>query len=178
MTVDLLLDQAPWDRLESIDGSAQTVPDAVRALLGADDEEDATAAYWRLDNHVVVQGRLYDSAVWLVGPLVAALVGGLPVHVRVPVTDLLREIALGYGDDEPAAGEPGLVEHARAELRRGLWVFYGLLADPAPDVRRAVLYILNTVDDDRDRVAAALGAVRTHDAAPDIAELAGVLADA
>lgn len=54
-------------------GSAVGVPAALDDLSSAPTSESATAAYWRLDNTVVVQGSPYESAVATAACVVALL---------------------------------------------------------------------------------------------------------
>ncbi|WP_406636676.1 hypothetical protein [Amycolatopsis sp. WGS_07] len=64
MIEDALAAAVPWNRLRMDVGTAECVPAAIRDLLNAGSAEDADRAYWRLDNGVVVQGRLFESAPW------------------------------------------------------------------------------------------------------------------
>ncbi|WP_309134105.1 hypothetical protein [Cellulomonas sp.] len=132
------------------------MPAALSDLLNAAAPAAADAAYWRLDNRVVVQGQLFESALGVVGPLVSALTRPLPDFVRERVMDLLVEIGYGEADsDEIAAGgSERLGDLCRDELRCGLWLFYGLLGDEAPTMRSSALDLVDVLDPERNRVVA------------------------
>lgn len=60
--MSLLVDEIkriPWSTLRDCVGFATKVPDALSELLFAESEETAWKAYWKLDNHVILQGTLY-----------------------------------------------------------------------------------------------------------------------
>ena len=71
-----------WSLLREASGSANHIPDALRQLVSAKSAADADEAYWRLENHVVVQGQLFSSAEQVVQVLLATLVEDAPRHVR------------------------------------------------------------------------------------------------
>jgi len=50
-----------WKELKTLGGTAEHVPDAIINLL-SENKNDFEEAYWKLENHVVVQGDLYDAA--------------------------------------------------------------------------------------------------------------------
>jgi hypothetical protein len=62
-----------------------------------------TAAYWRLENHLVVQGSVFEAAEPSVSVLVAALADERPRHVRVSILDLLFQILNGGPDHSEVA---------------------------------------------------------------------------
>ncbi|MBT2499558.1 hypothetical protein J7E25_10650 [Agromyces sp. ISL-38] len=161
----LLVNSVSWSERRSIMGPSAYVPEAFGALLEANTDEEADAAYWQLDNRIVVQGQLFEASRWLIGPLVTALGRALWSGVRLRIVNLLVEIALGQPDEsELRAGNEALLEHCHRELLGGLWVFYGLLEDPDPDVRIGAIDLLETVEPDRDRLIAVLTEARIHDA--------------
>lgn len=148
-----LIDAVDWSTLHSSLGAAEFVPEAFRQLIDAQSEEEAEEAYWKLDNRVVVQGQLYDSARWLIGPLVAALQGSLTDSARNRVAELLAEIAIGAARDiDSATGDIELALACREELSRGLWSFYGLLDDNDHRTRLGATYILEVVEPDKKRL--------------------------
>lgn len=66
------LKSIPWDEVRCQSGYAERVPDALCSL--ADDDSDIRQqAYWQLDNHVIVQGGLYEAAFYVVPFLVQNL---------------------------------------------------------------------------------------------------------
>jgi hypothetical protein len=143
---ELLVEGTEWSRLETASGTAEHVPDALKHLAQARTEDEAKAAYWELDNEVVVQGRLYEAAVPVVSVLLAMLQGQLSRVARARVVDLLVEIALG---DPPARGDKpdgALGELCRALVREGIWTVYGLLLDEDPAIRQCALLVVANLD--------------------------------
>lgn len=157
MIVELLVERVPWAGLRSASGDSNFVPSAIQDLLAASSDGDAEEAYWRLDNDVVVQGQLFESARWVVGPLVAALGQEQRSFIREHVTNLLVEIAYGgpHERELAAGGDPDLAARCLDELRGGLWLYYRLLDDPVPMVRLSALDLLDAVERDRGRLMAA-----------------------
>ena len=115
-----------WKRLRSAT-SAEHVPDAVARLRDAADESMADAAYWKIDNEVVVQGLLYEAALPACSCLLQALLHCSPV-ARSRILELL--VQLGAGTPHPSeltAGNLELARRCRKELLRSSVVFFDLL---------------------------------------------------
>lgn len=91
------LDTIPWSRIKCQVGYASHVPTAVRDLL-SDDLKTVKAAYWRLENHVVVSGMLYEAAAYLPEILIEAL--DLTPH-KEDILELLFQIGNGYSLENP-----------------------------------------------------------------------------
>jgi hypothetical protein len=158
MMIDLVdheLRATDWKTCSTLTpGGGGRIPAAVRALLAARSSSSADAAYWQLDNHVVVQGQLFGAALPLVPVLLAALGGELAPAARLRVADLLVEITCGTADESEArAGNGELGQACRAAARAGLWLLYALLRDADAPMHERVLQILYAVDDDRSRVS-------------------------
>ncbi len=84
-----------WSVLRSYLGRSSQLPSAIEALIFAESDQDARAAYWRIDNVAIVQGRLSESAY----AVTSCLLIGLPfakAASRDNVFDLLATIAGGY----------------------------------------------------------------------------------
>jgi hypothetical protein len=93
-----------WSQLVACRGhaSAVEVPKALELLFSFSPEE-RRRAYWQIDNYVVVQGGLYESAPYAARILVERIKAH-PESLNTEVLDLLFELANGS-----AAG--ALVEH-------------------------------------------------------------------
>src|SRR6266545_7943993 len=123
------LERVDWATLRiSARRSAAAVPDALRALASAETEEAAEAAYWRLDNNIVVQGCLYEAAEHVVGPLMLLLCDGSDLR-RQWILNLLIELvgAAAYSKSKEWGSSDELVDRCRARVREGLSVLYWLL---------------------------------------------------
>lgn len=123
---EMEIHRIPWSTLRQAGGTAEQVPHALMELLHAPTPELATQAYWRLENHVVVQGQLYQAAEPAVSVLMAALLAEeSPRHVRLGVLELLFQILSGSAhDSEIAQGNRRLDEVCRDRAREGLWILY------------------------------------------------------
>jgi hypothetical protein len=162
--VDMHLDAVDWNALRAM-ASAAAVPDAVRALVAAGSEHDADAAYWRLDNNVVVQGQLFESALPLVPVLLAALAGPVAEPARVRLADLLVEIASGTPDEsERERGNGGLGRACRAAVAEGLWLVYSLLQSDDARLRERAVQVVYAAEPDREKLARVLDDVAASDA--------------
>ena len=76
-------------------GTAEHVPDAVMGLL-SENKSEFDAAYWKIDNYVVVQGDLFSSAAVLPKYLEEVVV---KTKFKDQVIDLIWEIGSGYSND-------------------------------------------------------------------------------
>lgn len=147
-----------WEDFRTLGDCSDGVPDALRRLLAAVDEDEAMAAYWELENVVVVQGQLYSAALPTVSVLLAALLGELSADARDLVLELLQQIVTGEaGADEAALDPTGLGERCREAARTGLWLVYRELGTRRRGTAEA---ILEHIESDRRRLAAQLAGVR------------------
>lgn len=118
------LDGIPWSQLRCQTGFADHVPDAVLGLM-TNDLELAEASYWKLENHVVVQGTLYEAAGYLPPVLLEAFD---KAHFKGGVLELLFQIGNGV-----AINDPELEQRCRSSVISGLkdW----LATNPDADVK-------------------------------------------
>jgi hypothetical protein len=84
-----------WTAFRTFIGDASLVPAAVTALASAESDEQALAAYWRIDNVVMVDGRLSEAVEPLTPCLIVAL-DSAAVPAFNTILDLLSAIAGGY----------------------------------------------------------------------------------
>ncbi len=146
-----LMEAVSWDGLKTNAGNATDVPSRLFRLFEAADVTEAESAYWQLDNHIIVQGRMYWSAVASIPTLGAALLSqNLSPPALHGVIDLLTEIALGHGHEREK--EPDEITHeARVELSRMLYGFYALAGNSDDRVRRCVIDILEVLEPEEPR---------------------------
>jgi hypothetical protein len=112
---ELLISSTDWTRLKELNGTSEKVGAALSALLSAQTPEAASAAYWRIENHAVVQGEVFEVGEACVKVLVAALADDRPGHVRIAALELLFQILSGDSADT------SLLERCRSAAREGLW---------------------------------------------------------
>jgi hypothetical protein len=155
MLAELELERWDWPRLRQATGGAAHVPAAIRALLNAVSSDELDEPYWKLENHVVSQGRLFQAALPVVSVLIAALTcTDRPAWVRTGILDLLFQLVNGTADDsEIANGERDLAAACQQAAREGLWVLYRELIEGE---REAAKEVLCEIETNPDRLATIL----------------------
>lgn len=123
-----------------MDGQADRVGETLLALLSARDPSEVESAYWGLENHVVVQGGVYDSAVPVTRVLVAALLEDRPLWVRISILDLLFQILSGATVE--TSPDCDLIEECKHIASGGLWLFVREFVGGPRDAARDVLECL------------------------------------
>jgi hypothetical protein len=126
--IDIELARHDWGSLRAA-GPANDVPAALRALSSADSPAAADAAYWRIDNTVVVQGALFQSAEATAAAAVTALWGSTSSG-RARLLELLGQLASGEtAPSEIAAGNTDLAERCLREVARGFPMYAAILGE-------------------------------------------------
>jgi hypothetical protein len=144
--IELEISMHAWEDLHVCGGgTAIEVPAALRDLFSASKVEAAQAAYWRLENSVVVQGQLYDAALATTWVLMAGLAtDGVSSVSIVAALELLFQITHGVAhEDEIARGSVSLRESCIDAARTGLWSLYREW-EAGTDVAREVLELVET----------------------------------
>lgn len=134
-----------WRDLRTLTGSAEFVPAALDRMLTATTVDDATAAYWELDNRVVVQGQLFSAAERLAQETVARICGRDYTDAGLSrAVDLLVELAYGEPDQsELELGNDDLGQRCREQIVVGLNCIKALASS---DDERTLLGMLDLVD--------------------------------
>lgn len=88
-----VIDSIDWASLAKVVGDCRHVPAAIESL-SSPDPQVREEGYCKLDNHVVVQGGLFEGAFYVVPFLIDAL-RSPECHGRAEIYDLLFEIANG-----------------------------------------------------------------------------------
>jgi hypothetical protein len=138
-----------WSSLRELTGTAEKIPAALLDLLSAPTESAANAAYWRLENHVVVQGQLFQAAEAVVSVLLAGLSQSRAQHIRSSVLELLFQILAGHPDESEMASNDGLGEACKAKAREGLWILY---QEMAVGEREAAKECIELIETDKKRL--------------------------
>jgi hypothetical protein len=130
-------------------GEADRIPESILTLVSSETEDDVLAAYWELENYVVVQGQLFEASQHVVPVLLAALAGEISQVARKAVLELLFQLVSGESDaEEVERGNSDLGSICRQNAREGIWTFYRELCSGHYDLARD---ILEMIDQDRDR---------------------------
>ncbi|MFG2969638.1 hypothetical protein ACGFZS_40835 [Streptomyces sp. NPDC048288] len=124
------LDDRPWSSLSHAYGSAEDVPDLLRALAGADAEEALSELY----GSVLHQGTVYAASAEAVPFLAGIAAAG---HGTADVLALLGGMAESEDEYGVAAGE------VRAAVTEQLPLLLPLLASPEPEVRRIAAWTVS-----------------------------------
>ena len=132
------LSDIPWEQRRTASGFACDVPYAIRELASPD-EAVRRRAYWRLDNHIVVQSDLFEAAYDVV-PILVAMLEERIKYGRDLAYDLLYELGNGYAPDDVTCrrrdgATVGLREGCRSEVKAGIHVYERDLRDPDPKIR-------------------------------------------
>lgn len=162
------LDEVDWRSLHTAHGTAEHIPVALRALANAQTAGQLFDAYWRLDNYLVLQGTLYESAYFAVPYILDVLLSSQRPRLRVAAYDLLIEIARGVPNPgRPWTPPPNAPEDLREACRE---LITSGLAACVPDlfsgdgmVRRRALDLLTSFDDSDGNLRTVLAKVEPGD---------------
>jgi hypothetical protein len=120
------IERYDWSKLRP-EGSASQVPHALRELQLAATESEALAAYWKIDNTIVVQGQVYQAALAAVPCLLGVLLRCTDA-ARRHVLELLVQIGSGEAAAcEIELDEADLVQRCLQEIARGLPIYADIL---------------------------------------------------
>ncbi|MEV0964717.1 MULTISPECIES: hypothetical protein [unclassified Streptomyces] len=147
-----------WTAFRTLGDRTEKVPGALLRLFAAGTEDEAMAAYWELENVVVVQGQLYSAALPTVHVLLAALLDELSADARDLVLELLFQIVSGEADEEERGmGNSALGDLCRDAAREGLWLVYRELGTRRRETAES---ILERIEGDEARLTAFLASLR------------------
>ncbi|WP_437951431.1 hypothetical protein WME98_11795 [Sorangium sp. So ce296] len=124
------IERHDWSKLRA-EGSASQIPHAIRELQAAATEPEALAAYWKIDNTIVVQGQVYQAALAAVPCLLGVLLRCTDA-ARRHVLELLVQIGSGeVAACEIELGEADLVQRCLREIARGLPIYVDIIEHTA-----------------------------------------------
>jgi hypothetical protein len=143
------LESVMWEQYATAHGDARHIPEAIRSLV-SEDESVRNAAYWQIDNHVVLQSDLYEAAPYVV-PFLLEILAGRFRSGRDRLYDLLWEIANGKApvevqSDIAGSNHPMALEKAcRMEVLKGMETYLKDAADPDPLVRKKATDLISSL---------------------------------
>jgi len=89
------LETVDWNSLRTSQGiNADYIPKALLGLMSFNKEEKEKA-YWNLENHIILQGDVYDSSYYTI-PFLIEIIKKSDEETKIYVYDLLIEIINGY----------------------------------------------------------------------------------
>ena len=140
--VEAELIRHPWSSLEVLGGFATDVPRRIRVLLTATSAAEAKSAYWKLENHIVVQGGVFEAASHSMQVFLAALANNeLPFFVKVAVFELCFQILNGM--DESDSEWDNIERRCREVALEGIWLFYRELLGEHHDAVREIIELID-----------------------------------
>lgn len=95
--INQVINSIKWKEINCFTGNCSHVPEAISQLYSSS-SADRLAAYWRLDNHLVIQGYLSEGAFYII-PLLIQIVVDESEFIDEAL-DLLIEIWLGAAEFE------------------------------------------------------------------------------
>lgn len=155
------LNSVSWSTLATSHGHAAHVPGALKSLA-SEDGDVRSAAYWQLDNSVVLQSDLSESAFYVV-PFVIDLLRELPIPARALIYKLLFELANGSALDTvtvrlPNGTDIALEEATHREVAKGLDLYFRDVHSDDLATSYGALELLSVLDLEQDVVKARLKA--------------------
>ena len=144
-----------WGSLRTLTGPADYVPAALERMLNSHTEDDASAAYWQLDNRIVVQGQLFEAAEHVARAVMDSVCSGQysPTGLARGL-DLLVEIANGEADEsEVEFGNGGLGERCRHEIATRITCIKDLAAHRDERILLGALDLVDRLDSASGRAA-------------------------
>ena len=141
--------EVPWGQRKTKSGDARAVPGALLSI-NSPDARVRYEAYWSIDNYVVVQSDLYESALDVV-PFLIELARERPLYGRDRVYDLLIEIACGSVPDDVTATDLSgkkipLQTACHKAVALGRDVYNRDLNDEDPLIRSQVADLIDQLD--------------------------------
>jgi hypothetical protein len=122
---ELEIKRIPWHILRESSGFANQIPIALFDMLNSSTADQTQEAYWRLENHVVVQGQLFQVAEAVTSVLISSLLNKRGNHVKIGVLELLLQIVLAVPhQEEIKLGNFELSEKCKSKAREGIWLLY------------------------------------------------------
>ena len=138
------LHNIPWENLKQASGLSGHIPDAIQGLVSHDLDEQEQS-YWQLDNHVVLQGDLYQSAFYVI-PFLIEILTSETTSARSYAYDLLFEIANGYAPKECLCkydnSDMPLTEACKKSIADAFKIFLDDVANPMSKNREDALNLL------------------------------------
>jgi hypothetical protein len=159
------IDEVNWSELRQAHGDAGHVPEAIKGLI-ASDPKVQEASYWKLDNHIVLQGDLYQAAFYVIPFLIEILKSNIQSG-RNYVYDLLFEIANGCAPDEVSCVYDGLnlplTDACKRVIADNINTYLAEVANASSDCRESALDLLISLEEQQDKIISKLSDVRNKE---------------
>lgn len=160
------IQEVNWADLKQAHGNSEHVPEAIKGLI-SNNENEQEASYWKLDNHVVLQGDLYQAAFYVIPFLLEILVSKIKIG-RKYVYDLLFEIANGFAAEEATCVYDGvelsLTDACKKAVLGGVDLYLEEVADISSLCRANALDLMISLEEDSDRIITRLNEIKAQEA--------------
>ncbi|WP_148311608.1 hypothetical protein [Amycolatopsis japonica] len=159
-----LIESIDWASLRTASGVGDGLPSAFNSVIEATSEVEAKAAYWSIDNEVLVQGESYESALPALEVLLAMLPDVVLGPVRKCIAELIQQIVFSQPhSSEIERGNDRISERCVTLAKEATWVFYGWLSDSDQDVRECALLTLHKLEGGEARAVEVFNRYRVVD---------------
>ena len=112
--LDEVINLYDWGLLRTSTGNASSIPERLCGLIFATQSDDVQRWYWLLENFIVVQGYVYDSALPSLHVLIVALnLNHISARAKLFIYELIYQIVNGYADNDPLHGNISIVDTCR-----------------------------------------------------------------
>lgn len=137
-----------WSKLKQAHGYCDHVPEAIKGLMSADSKIQEES-YWKLDNHIVLQGDIYQGAFYTI-PFLVEVLNSSEKNGRNYIYDLLFEINNGYSPDDISCWyndkEYPLTEACKISIADSFRVYLKEVANPLSPCRKNALELLSSLE--------------------------------
>jgi hypothetical protein len=166
------LERPEWSELRTATGFANDVPDSLRKLMNAKTPEEIYEVYWNLDNHVVVQGSLFEAAEYVI-PILLNMLQLADDPIKASILELLVQMADGWDDKtEVSLGNTWLKDRCKREVQRGIAMFVFHLNSESADIREFCVELIGLTEDNIGRLVWLLRTVMDKDPHESVREMA------
>lgn len=166
------IDNINWARLTQATGNSEHVPSAIKGII-SNDEKEQEASYWKLDNHVVLQGDLYQAAFYVI-PFLLEILAATIQSGRRYVYDLLFEIANGFAPKEVSCDYDGvtltLTEGCKRAVAGGLNLYLEEVSNNNSACRENALDLIISLEVFAGNVIPRLIEIKDREASPEFQE--------
>lgn len=155
----------PWAKLKQASGLSDHIPDAILGLVSHNLDKQKQS-YWQLDNHVVLQGDLYQSAFYVI-PFLIEILKSEMISARNYAYDLLFEIANGYAPKECLCKYKGtdipLTKACKKSIADAFKIFLDDVKNPMSKSRKDALNLLISLEWHIDEIVLNLSVMKNNE---------------
>jgi len=139
--VEQVIKKYPWGTLYTSTGDACDIPERLRGLIASTTEVEAEHWYFLLENYIVVQGGVYESALPCIDVLLTAIKHcKLSNMAIVFIYELFYQIIHGVTDiDSIRRGNPFEAERCKTQVLQHLEALRSKCVPEAAELLRLII---------------------------------------